>query len=223
MTIILNSGKGFLKIKMITIINFKTYKQGKGVLRLAKIIEKNLKKGQVIIGVQATDIGELAKKIKLKIYAQHVDWQKPGRNTGFIIPESVKEDGADGAFLNHSEHKLAFEVLKKTIKRCKQLRLKTAIFATDFKEAKKIDRLKPDFIIFEPRELVAGKISVSESKPSIIKKIAKNIKTSFLVGAGIHTNKDVKTALSLGAKGVAVSSAVTTSKNPGKKLKELFS
>jgi triosephosphate isomerase len=44
----------------------------------------------------------------------------------------------------------------------------------------------------------------------------------FLVGAGIHTGEDVKTALKLGASGFAISSAIVNAKNPGKKLKELL-
>lgn len=205
---------------MITIINFKTYKQGKAAIKLAKQIEKINK--SIIIGIQATDIYEITKATQLKVYAQHVDYQKPGRHTGFILPEAIKKDKAKGTFLNHSEHKVDFKALKTTINRCKKLKLKTAVFASNLKEAKQIDKLKPDFIIFEPKELVAGKISVSQAKPDLIKKISKQLKTKFIVGAGIHSRKDVEVALKLGAKGIAVSSAITKAKNPRKKLKELL-
>ena len=56
----------------------------------------------------------------------------------------------------------------------------------------------------------------------MIQEIAKKLKVKFLIGAGIHTRKDVKTAMKLGAGGIAISSAITKAKNPGKKLKELF-
>ena len=205
---------------MITIINFKTYKQGKDVLDLAKTIEKVSK--EIIVGVQPVDIQKVKENTKLRVYAQHVDFHTPGRNTGFITPESVKKIGAEGTFLNHSEHKIDFETLKKTIQRCKKIKLKTAVFAPNLDEARKIDRLKPEFIIFEPKELVASKISVSKAKPELIKKISEKVKTKFLVGAGIHEREDVETALKQGAKGIAVSSAITQSKNPGKKLKKLI-
>ena len=207
-------------MKPIIVINFKTYKQGKQVLKLAKQIEKINK--SIIIGVQASDIAKLTKKTKLKVFSQHVDYQKPGRQTGFILPEAVKADKAAGTFLNHSEHKLSFPVLKKTIKRCKQLKLKTLVFASNLKQAKKITKLKPDYIVIEPPELVAGKISVSKSKPKLIKNIAKNLKSKFLIGAGIHTKEDIKIAINLGACGIAISSAITKAKNPGKKLKNLL-
>jgi triosephosphate isomerase len=77
-------------------------------------------------------------------------------------------------------------------------------------------------LIIEPPELVGGKISVSTAKPELIKKISKALRMKFLVGAGIHNRKDVEIALKLGASGIAVSSSVMTSKNPGKVLRELM-
>jgi len=206
--------------KPLIVINFKTYKQGKAAIELAKQLEKVNK--EIIVGVQATDIYEIAKATKLRVYSQHVDYQKPGRFTGFILPEAIKKDKAEGSFLNHSEHKLSFDVLKKTIKRCKQVGLKTLVFASSLSEAKKIKKLKTNYLVYEPPELVGGKISVSEAKPELIKNIAKKLKYKFLVGAGIHTSEDIKVAMKLGASGIAVSSAVCEAKNPAEKLRELL-
>ncbi len=207
-------------MKPITVINLKTYKQGKSAIKLAKAIEKVDK--NIIVGVQASDIHEIAKATRLKVYAQHVDYQKPGRHTGFIMPEAVKRDKAAGTFLNHSEHKLKLRILKKTIKRCRKVGLKTLVFAASLKEARKIKRMKPNYLVIEPPELVAGKKSVSKSRPGLIKNIAKKLKCRFLVGAGIHTNEDVKIAMKLGASGIAVSSAITKAKQPAKKLRGLL-
>jgi triosephosphate isomerase len=206
--------------KPIIIINFKTYKQGKGNLKLAQIIKKFDK--NIIIGVQASDIKEIATKTKLRVFAEHVDFYESGRHTGYILPEEVKKDLASGTFLNHSEHKLDFKIIQKTVKRCKEVGLKIAIFASNLKEAKKIKSLKPDFLIYEPPELVAGNISVSKAKPNLIKKIANSLKYPFLVGAGIHTKEDVEIAVKLGASGVAISSAVVTARDPKIVLKKLF-
>lgn len=206
-------------MKPSIIINFKTYKQGKAAIKLAKQIERINK--NIIIGVQASDIYEIAKATKLRVYAQHVDWQKPGRHTGFILPEAIKKDKAKGSFLNHSEHKLKPRVIKKTIKRCRKVGLKTAVFASSLREAKKIRKMNPDYLIIEPPELVAGKKSVSKAKPELIQKIKKKLKCKFLVGAGIHSKEDINMAMKLGASGIALSSAITKAKNPGKKLKEL--
>lgn len=204
---------------MITIVNFKTYKQGKEVVNFAKRIQKVDNK--IIVGIQASDIREVVKGSRLRVYAQHVDYFTKGRNTGYILPEAVKTDGAVGTFLNHSEHRLRFDVLKKTIKRCKQIGLKTAVFASDLGETVKIKKLHPDILIIEPPELVGGKISVSSARPELIRTISDKLKSRFLVGAGIHSRKDVEVALRLGASGIAVSSSVMTSRNPEKVLREL--
>src|SRR4030042_4966432 len=99
-----------MKMKPIIIINFKTYKQGEVAIKLAKAIEGVDK--SIIISVQASDIYEIAKATRLRVYVQHVDYQKKGKATGYILPEAIKKDGAVGSFLNHSEHKLNFSVLK---------------------------------------------------------------------------------------------------------------
>lgn len=209
---------------MITLINFKTYKQGKDVLKLAKAIDRVRKKTnkEIIAGVQVSDLYKISKETGLKVFSQHVNGLKTGRNTGFVIPEAVKENGAKGTFLNHSEHKLKFSELKNSVNKSKKVGLKTAVFASDLKEAKKVEKLNPDYLIVEPPELVAGKTSVSNAKPELIKKISEKLDSKFLVGAGIKTKNDVKKALELGASGIAVSSAIVKAKNPEKKLKELI-
>lgn len=207
--------------KPITVINLKTYQQGEKAVKIAKEIEKVDK--NIIIGVEASDIYDISRKTKLKVYAQHVEYFEPGRNTGYVLPESVKKNGAVGTFLNHSEHKLSFEVLKRTVIRCKKIGLKTLVFASTLKEAEKIQSLKPDYLVIEPPELVAGKKSVSKEKPELIKTINNKLKMKFLVGAGINTREDIRIAMKLGASGVAFSSVITTAKEPGKKLKEMIS
>jgi len=207
-------------MKPTIIINLKTYKQGASALKLAKIIEKVNPK--IIIGVQPTNISTITKKTNLQVFSQHTDPQETGRNTGYILPEAIKANGAKGTFLNHSEHRLDLKTIKETVKRCKALKLKTAIFAKDLTQAMKIKKLKPNYLIIEPPELVAGKISISKAKPKLIEEIKKKLKYDFLVGAGIKTNEDVKVAMTLGANGIAISSAITKAKNPVKKLKELL-
>ncbi|MFH1501132.1 MAG: triose-phosphate isomerase [archaeon] len=207
-------------MKPIVVINLKTYRQGKRAIELARIIEKIDK--NILVGVQASDIYEIKRKTKLRVYAQHIDYYSPGRHTGYILAEAVKVDGAKGTFLNHSEHKVSFRVLKRTMRRCKEVGLKTVVFASSLREARRIQRLKPDYLVIEPLELVGGKRSVSKSKPELIEKIAKKIKVKFLVGAGIHDKEDLRIAMKLGASGIAVSSAITKAKNPGVKLREII-
>jgi len=204
----------------LIVVNLKTYQQGKEVLKLCKRIEK-VDRG-IVVGVQVGDIFEVVKGTKLAVYAQHVDDVLPGRNTGFVAAEGVKSDGAEGVFLNHSEHPLSIRVLKRTVLRCKKVGLKTLVFAGSLKEAKRIEKLKVDFVCLEPAELVGGEVSVSSARPELIESIGKNLEGKFLVGAGIHSAEDVRVAMKYGAVGVALSSAVTTAKNPGKVLRSLI-
>jgi triosephosphate isomerase (TIM) len=207
--------------KPIIVINLKTYQQGENAVKIAKVIEKVDK--NIILGVQAGDIYEIVHRTKLKVYAQHVDYFEPGKNTGYIIPEGIKKDGARGTFLNHSEHKLSFDVLKKTIERCKKVGLKTLVFASNLNEAEEIEKLKPDYLVIEPPELVGGKKSISEEKPELIKNIKSKIKMKFLVGAGINSKEDIEIACKLGASGVAFSSVITMAMEPEGKLRGMIS
>ena len=207
-------------MKPVIIINMKTYNQGSKAINLAKKISEVDSK--IIIGVQPTNIFQISKLVKNPIYAEHVDFHDLGRNTGYILPEAVKASGAKGVFLNHSEHRLDLKTIKKTVKRCKKLKLKIGIFAKDLNQAIELKKLKPEYLMIEPPELVAGKISVSKAKPKLIAEIGKKLKYPFIVGAGIKNSEDLKIAVKLGAAGIAISSAITTAKNPKKVLKELI-
>ncbi|MBW3022832.1 triose-phosphate isomerase [Candidatus Woesearchaeota archaeon] len=208
------------------IINFKTYKEasGKNAVKLAKLCKKvaSKKKASVLVAVQPADISDVA-ETGAKVIAQHVDAVEPGRYTGFVVPKDVKKQGAVGTLLNHSEHKLKFDVLKKTIKICRQNKLIVVACASTPAEAEKISKLKPDYIAIEPPSLIAGKVSVSKAKPEVITKTVRRIKKiPVLCGAGIHTREDVKIAFKLGAKGILVASGVVKAKNKEKELKELI-
>ncbi len=211
----------------LIIINFKTYKEasGKNALKLAQQLEKVAKKSSVLIAVDNLDIAQLTKKINLKILSQHIDPVHYGQHTGKIVPEEVKKDGAYGVLINHAEDRLPFPILKKTIERAKEAKLKTFVCSASIHEIKKIIQLKPDAIAFEVPSLIGTGKSISRYKPKSVttfSNLLKKTKIIPLCGAGISTKEDVESALSLGAKGVLISSAVAKAKNPGEKLKELL-
>ncbi len=211
-------------------VNFKTYKEGSGekAIDLVKIIEGISEETQIKIipVVQATDIKEIAGGSKLEIWAQNIDLEDYGAHTGAILPEAVIEDGALGTFLNHSEKKLPdFDKLDATVKRVKEVNLKTLIFASDVAELVKILSLKPTFAAYEPPELIGSKTtSVSQAKPDVIAKAAtlsKEAGIPLIVGAGVSSAKDVKKSIELGAVGVAVASDVVVADDPKKELLDL--
>jgi len=214
-------------MKPFILINVKTYKQATGTnaVKLAKICEKVAKKKRVpvIICVQTADISRVASSVKIPVWAQHVDNIDYGRNTGFVLPQSVKSAGAKGTLLNHAEHKLNYKVLAETVKRCRKLKLTTMVCAANKKEAAIVAHYNPDFIAIEPPALIGTGISVSTAKPGIITSAIKAVKgkAPVVCGAGITNGEDVKKALELGTKGALVASAFAKAKNPESILKDL--
>jgi triosephosphate isomerase len=211
-------------------INFKTYEKGSGeeAIKLARLLEEVAKETQIKIipVVQPSDIKEIVQSTKLEVWTQTIDPVEYGAHTGSVLPESVAEDGASGTFLNHSELKFEdYEKLKAAVKRAKEVDLKTLIFADDTEELEKVTVLYPDYVSYEPPELVGSQTtSVATAHPEVIKKAAEISKAKglpLIAGAGIHSREDVKKSLELGAVGVAVASGVVKADNPKEKLLDL--
>src|SRR3989344_4098977 len=121
---------------MEIVVNLKTYKQGVQVFKLAKLIKKLNLENKIFLAVQPTDISLVKSLTKLRPYSQHVDFHDKGKNTGFIIPEAIKASGARGSLLNHSEHKIAFNDIKKTANRCKNLGCDGVLISSEITKSK---------------------------------------------------------------------------------------
>ena len=207
-------------------LNFKTYPSStsQNAVKLAHIAREVSQKfnTEIIVCPTATDLFAVS-QVGLPTWSQHVDFFDQGRATGFVPPELVASTGAVGTLLNHSEHKLDFETLSKAHARAKAINLKTLIFAADLDEAKKVSALNPDYIGYEPPELVgSSEISVSEAKPEVVKDVVNALPhQKIIVGAGIKSANDSLVAISLGAVGIAVASSITKSENPKEEIEKL--
>lgn len=200
------------------IVNFKAYRMGKEAERLIKLIEKYDKDAIVCLG--QLDLC-LAKKTKLKVFAQHVDYQEKGKNTGFLIPEAIKAEGVKGSLLNHSEHRISLEEIKATLKRCRDLNLKVVVCVSSLEEAKYVLKFRPYAIAFEDPDLIGTKKSIVNYKAGEVLDFVDLLKRSRVVpicGAGVSTVEDYEEAFRLGCKGVLISSAIAKSRNPVKLL-----
>ena len=222
--------KRMVKSSFKIFINFKTYPQGMGTeaVRLAKICQKlgEEKKIAIIPIVQTADIYQVRKEVEVSPWVQHIDWQEPGQHTGWINLEAVVEAGARGALLNHSEHRIPPGTVKQVIKRVEKKKLPFSIMicCRTLGQLERLVKLKPDFLAYEPPELIGSKVSVSQEKPKAVEKavrICRKYEIPLIVGAGIHNREDVLLAKKMGAMGVLVSSAVVLAKNPEKKLEEM--
>ncbi len=211
----------------IIIINFKTYAEATGIkaLKLSKIAEEVSLRTGVCIGVapQFTDLSAISRIVKIPVFAQHIDFVKFGSYTGHVLPEAVKDAGAVGTLLNHSERRLRLNEVDATIKRAKEVSLITIVCGDTAENCAEISKLKPDMIAVEPPELIGSGISVSKAKPEIITKTvelvkAENTKVTILCGAGITISDDVSAALELGAEGILLASGIVKAKDQNEVL-----
>ena len=211
------------------LINFKTYPQaiGPNALKLThKLLEETRDFPQVEVGFAppSLELAEVAAHTQTNIWAQHTDPTGEGQSTGFLSPSDAKAAGAVGTFLNHSEHPLSRETIAQTLQIAHEAGLKVLIFAKDPGEVADFATFKPDFIAYEPPELIGGDVSVSTAKVQVIIDAANAAKgIPLLVGAGIHARHDIEVALDLGAVGAVVSSAVVTAENPAEVFRNLLS
>ena len=212
------------------IVNFKATQSATGqkAVELAKIHEKVAKETgvEIIIAVQTGDIYRVSQAVSIPVYAQHCDDIDYGSHTGWILAEALKEAGAKGTLLNHSEHRFDDHLkLEKTIVRLRdEVGLKTIVCAeTDSEGALIAKQYAPDWIAIEPPELIGGDVSVSSAKPELIKDSVEKVGSNVLVGAGVKTSTDIQVALKLGAKGVLLASGVTKADDPESVLMDLAS
>ena len=211
------------------LVNFKTYLQstGKNALKLAKIAEKVSLETEICIGVapQYVDIPKITKKVSIPVFAQHVDPISPGRNTGHILAEAIKEAGAVGTIINHSERRLKLTEIEKVVKRVAEVKLISLVCIGSPRLSRKIAGFHPNMVAVEPPELIETGISVSKVKPEVVSRTVELVKSVdpkivVLCGAGVSTGDDVEAALKLGTEGVLVASGVVKAKDPYRVLLE---
>jgi len=140
-----------------------------------------------------------------------------GSNTGFILPESVKEAGAVGTLINHSEHRLKLADIELLVRKCEELGILSCVCTNNILTTKAAACLEPDFVAVEPPELIGGDISVSTAQPEIVSGSVKAVKevapdVQVLCGAGVKNGDDVKISLELGSVGVLLASGVVRPK-----------
>jgi triosephosphate isomerase len=205
------------------IINFKTYSEatGRRAVELAKKAEKTSSEKHVFIGVapQFTDIAAIANVVDIPVFAQHIDPIKPGSHTGQVLAESVKEAGAVGTLINHSEKQLKLSDINEIISITREKGLLSVVCANTPNISVAAAALKPDVIAIEPPELIGTGIPVSKAKPEVVTDTIKlvkevNSKVTILCGAGISRGEDVAAALKLGTQGVLVASGIVKAKDP---------
>lgn len=212
------------------ILNFKTYPEatGENALHLAEIANAGRlgSKVNVIVCPQAVDIYRIREKFPLlSIWAQHIDPIVPGRNTGWTSPTSIVMAGANGTLVNHSEHKLTTSQVEQTLTSCKHFQLSSCLAVKDAAEAEYFRTLRPDFLAYEPEELISGETSLIEADPQAAKMFVEKFQNhgaKLVLGAGVKSASDISEALKLGFEGILISSGFVKSEQPAEFLNQML-
>lgn len=182
------------------IVNFKKYVSGDAAVNLAKICKKVSDETgtKIVICVQPQDI-----------YPDIECWSQKTEDFKYNF---------SGTLVNHSDNRISeWPNIKPGIKVC--------LCTKDGPETKDLIFRKPDFILYEPLELIgSATTSVALSKPEVISEVAKICKDNnipLIVGAGVKSGEDVRISLQRGAIGIGVSSAVVKAVDPEQQLREL--
>lgn len=207
------------------IVNFKTYSEATGeeARKLGEICRKarHETEEEIIVSPATEDLLRL-NHVDIPVFSQHVDAADPGSHTGHTLIENVKEAGAKGTILNHSEKRIPEEDIKEAVEKAREKDLTTVVCAQSPEECEKLSKYKPDYIAYEPPELIGGDISVSQAQPELIQRAVRaSGDVPTLTGAGIKNTKDVEKSIELGCEGVLVASGVVKSDDPYEELTEL--
>ncbi len=182
------------------VVNFKRYVNGEQAVELAQIC----KKYGAIACVQFSDLAACV-ETGVECWTQRYE------------PKAV---GHMGTLLNHSDFRLDFKTIEETMLELE--RIKVCVCCKDVMEGMKISDFGPDFLAYEPPELIGNtEKSVSSERPQEIQLLASSVQIPVLVGAGVHSAQDVKIALEMGAKGILVATDVVLADDPEKELREL--
>ena len=211
------------------IVNFKTYLEATGqkAVELAKKAEKASSETgvHIVVAPQFADLARVAEAVEIPVYAQHIDAVSPGAFTGHVLAEAVKEAGATGTLINHSERQLKLADIDAVIRHVSEKGLISCVCTSNPAISAAVACLHPDIISIEPPELIGTGVAVSKAQPedvtNTIKLVRKvNNEAIILCGAGISHGEDVATALKLGTQGVLVASGIVKAKDPYTVLRE---
>lgn len=198
----------------IIIVNYKTYPQsvGRKGLELTQLIESKAEKNWAICP-QPMDVRMNIQESNIPVLAQHIDAVEPGSHTGHQLVDTMVDSGVTGTLINHSERRLKLSDIEKVVSLCKEHDLDTIVCANNPEVAGSAAAMDPDFVAYEPPELIGGDISVSSAKPEVVEEAVEKVKevnedVEVLCGAGVKDGDDVEKAIELGTKGVLLASGL---------------
>lgn len=208
------------------IVNPKSYLYGEKSLELAKAADKTAKETglQIYFTCPYVDIRLIKENTEnLIVCAQSMDSLTPGRGMGHVLPESLKEAGAEAVFLNHAENQKTVSELYATIKRAKELGMITIVCADSTVEAKAVACMDPDIVLAEPTDLIGtGKVADDSYTIETVKGLHEvNPDVLVMIASGVSTAEDCYNVVKLGADGTGATSGILNAPSPAQRVQEM--
>jgi len=216
----------------VIIVNFKTYPHvdGKKSLELSRTCERVSKRTGASIAVcpPLPELSLIASAVDIPVLSQNIDSAESRARTGSVTLSAVREAGAVGTLINHSECRRTLADIESIVSACRREKLTTIVCSNNIETSRAVSLISPDFVAMEPPELIGGDISVTSADPDIVKGTVDRVRevspdVKVLTGAGVKTAEDVRVALELGTVGVLLASGVVKSKDPASVLESLAS
>lgn len=208
------------------VVNPKSYLYGRKSLELAKEADKVAEdtKLPIYFTCPYADIRMIRENTKnIIVCAQSMDSLTPGRGMGHVLPESLKEAGADAVFLNHAENPKTMTQLYGAIRRARELDIISIVCADSTAEAKAAACMEPDIVLAEPTELIGtGQVADASYAEATIREVHDiNPDVLVMIASGVSTAEDCYHVVKSGADGTGGTSGILNAPSPAVRIREM--
>ncbi len=203
-------------------IGLKGYLYGDAAVRLA--VEADRAGRECGVGIifdpQYVDIPAIARATEhLLVFSQHMDAVEVGRGAGMVLPEALKEAGAVGTMLNHSERRMTLAEISGAIRRADEVGLATMVCTDSPEEAAAVAQLAPNIVLAEPPALIGGDRSVASEMRGFVERTIEmvgrvNPEIIVMCSAGIKKPEDVADMVALGVGATGSTSGILMAADP---------
>ena len=208
------------------IVNPKSYLYGNESLKLAKAADQAAKDTglPIIFTCPYADVRMIRENTEnIIVCVQSMAPLTPGRGMGHVLPESLKEAGADAVFLNHAENPKTLSDLYACIRRAAELDMTSIVCADSITEAKAVACMNPDVVLAEPTDLIGtGQVADDAYTMEAIDQVRKvNPDVLVVVASGVSTAEDCYNMIRLGADGTGGTSGILNAPSPAVRIREM--
>ena len=208
------------------IVNPKSYLYGNESLKLAKAADQAAKDTglPIIFTCPYADVRMIRENTEnIIVCVQSMDPLTPGRGMVHVLPESLKEAGADAVFLNHAENPKTLSDLYACIRRAAELDMTSIVCADSITEAKAVACMNPDVVLAEPTDLIGtGQVADDAYTMEAIDQVRKvNPDVLVVVASGVSTAEDCYNMIRLGADGTGGTSGILNAPSPAVRIREM--